>query len=95
MSAIKYEFGAISGAASDINATSGRINGLLEELKAIIAPMTQTWEGESARAYAQAQAKWDQASEELNIVLATISSTVSDGNDRMAEVNRRAAASWG
>ena len=95
MSAIKYEFGAIHGAASDINATSGRINGLLDELKSLIQPMVSTWEGESAAAYAQAQAKWDQAAAELNTVLATISSTVDQSNDRMSDVNRRAAASWG
>ncbi len=95
MSAIKYEFGAISTAAQDINSTSARINGLLGDLKSVIAPMTATWEGDSAAAYAEAQAKWDRASEELNTVLATIASTVGDGNDRMADVNRRAAASWG
>lgn len=94
-SAIKYEFGAISAAAGDINSTSQRINGLLGDLKSTIAPMTSTWEGDSATAYAQAQAQWDRASEELNTVLATIASTVSDGNDRMSDVNRRAAASWG
>ncbi|APT93206.1 secretion protein [Corynebacterium phocae] len=95
MSTIKYEFGAISAAAADINQTSSRINGLLGDLKSVIAPMTSTWEGESAAAYAEAQAKWDRAAQELNTVLATISSTVGEGNDRMADINRRAAASWG
>lgn len=51
--------------------------------------------GEAAVAYNQAQAKWDKASQELNTVLATISKTVSQGNDAMSDVNRRAAASWG
>ncbi|QPK79591.1 WXG100 family type VII secretion target [Corynebacterium lizhenjunii] len=95
MSAIKYEFGAISTAAADINSTSGRINGLLGDLKSVIAPMAATWEGESAAAYQQAQDKWDRAAAELNTVLATISRTVADSNDRMSDVNRRAAASWG
>ncbi|MCZ9307250.1 WXG100 family type VII secretion target [Corynebacterium sp. c8Ua_181] len=95
MSEIKYEFGAISSAAADINATSGRINSTLADLKARLQPMVSTWEGESAVAYNQAQAKWDQASQELNTVLATISKTVSQGNDAMSDVNRRAAASWG
>ena len=57
--------------------------------------MVSTWEGEAAVAYNQAQAKWDKASQELNTVLATISKTVSQGNDAMSDVNRRAAASWG
>ncbi|MFZ2598729.1 WXG100 family type VII secretion target [Corynebacterium casei] len=95
MSEIKYQFGAISNAAADINSTSSRINGLLDDLKGVIAPMAATWEGESAAAYNVAQAKWDKAAAELNTVLATISNTVSQSNDRMSDVNRRAAASWG
>ena len=69
MSEIKYEFGAISSAAADINATSGRINSTLADLKARLQPMVSTWEGESAVAYNQAQAKWDNASQELNLSL--------------------------
>ena len=69
MSEIKYEFGAISSAAADINATSGRINSTLADLKARLQPMVSTWEGESAVAYNQAQAKWDKASQELNTCL--------------------------
>ena len=50
---------------------------------------------ENAAAYNEAQAKWDKAAAELKTVLATISNTVSQSNDRMSDVNRRAAASWG
>ncbi|MGP6173924.1 WXG100 family type VII secretion target [Corynebacterium sp. A21] len=95
MSQIKYQFGAIETAAADINSTAGRINQLLADLKSQIQPMTSTWEGESAAAYAAAQAKWDNASAELNIILETISRTVAQGNERMSDVNRMAAASWG
>lgn len=95
MSQIKYQFGAIASAAADINSTSARINGLLADLKSQLQPMISTWEGESAVAYQQAQDKWDRAAADLNEVLATISRTVADGNDRMSDINRRAAASWG
>lgn len=91
---IKYGFGEIEAAAGDIQATNGRIQGLLEELKAHIQPMVQTWEGESATAYQQAQLQWDRAAAELNAILLTISQTVRAGNDRMSDINRRAAASW-
>ncbi|MDY3127165.1 MAG: WXG100 family type VII secretion target [Corynebacterium sp.] len=95
MSEIKYQFGEIANAAADINSTSARINGMLGDLKSHIAPMAATWEGDAAAAYSEAQAKWDRAADELNTVLATISNTVSQSNDRMSDVNRRAAASWG
>lgn len=94
-STIKYQFGEIDAAAGDINSTSGRINALLDGLKSDLQPMVATWEGESASAYNEAQAKWDRAAAELNTILATIAQTVRDGNDRMGEINRQAAASWG
>ena len=48
MDAIKYQFGAIEAAAADINATSGRINALLDDLKSQLQPMVATWEGDSS-----------------------------------------------
>ncbi|MFC6317128.1 WXG100 family type VII secretion target [Corynebacterium gerontici] len=95
MDMIKYGFGEIEAAAGDIQSTSGRINALLESLRAQIQPMVSTWEGESATAYQQAQAQWDRAAAELNTILSTIANTVRQGNERMSEVNRLAAASWG
>lgn len=95
MSMIKYGFGEIEAAAGDIQATSGRITTLLDGLKAQIQPMVSTWEGDSATAYQDAQQRWDSAAAELNNILATISQTVRSGNDRMSDVNRTAAASWG
>lgn len=95
MDMIRHEFGAIQGAATDINSTSGRINSLLDGLKQQLQPMVATWEGDSAVAYNEAQMKWDNAAAELNTILATISQTVSQGAERMSDVNRQAAASWG
>ncbi|MEJ5997555.1 WXG100 family type VII secretion target [Corynebacterium sp. H130] len=94
-SVIKYQFGDIEAAATDINTTAGRINGLLDDLKTGLQPMVASWEGESAQAYNEAQAKWDKAAAELNMILETISKTVRDGNNRMGEINRMAATSWG
>lgn len=95
MDTIRYQFGAISQAAEDIRATAAKINGNLEQLKAQISPMTAAWEGESSTAYQEAQRKWDTAAQEINTILHTISATVAEGNQRMSEINRRAAASWG
>ena len=91
MQPIRYSFGGIDGAAEDIRSTSGTINGLLGDLKKRIAPMVSTWEGESSDSYQEAQ----RAAEELNMILTTIADTVSAGSQRMADINRRAAASWG
>ena len=95
MDIIHYGFGGIATAADDIRSTSASINGLLGDLKQRIQPMVATWEGDSSDAYQQSQREWDQAADELNQILNTIANAVSEGNDRMADINRRAAASWG
>ncbi|WKD59806.1 WXG100 family type VII secretion target [Corynebacterium caspium] len=95
MSTIRYQFSAISAAATDINGTSGRINHLLEDLKGLLNPMVSTWEGDAAVAYNAAQAKWDRSAAELNEILGAISRTVAQGNEQMSDINRAAAASWG
>ncbi|MEZ2121644.1 MULTISPECIES: WXG100 family type VII secretion target [unclassified Corynebacterium] len=93
-SMIRYQFGEIATVVGDIRATSGRISQQLEEIKRQIRPMTETWEGDSAAEYQAAQQKWDNAAHELTVILDTIARTVGEGNDRMSDINRRAAASW-
>ncbi|ALA66732.1 WXG100 family type VII secretion target [Corynebacterium lactis] len=95
MDTIHYGFGGINSAAEDIRSTSASIAELLGDLKSRIQPMVATWEGDSADSYQAAQREWDTAAEELNQILNTIAGAVSEGSDRMADINRRAAASWG
>lgn len=91
---IAYDFGMIAQASSDIQATSRNINGMLDQLKSDIAPMTAEWEGSSASAYQDAQRRWDGAAEELNTVLQSVSRAVDDANARMSQINTSAANSW-
>lgn len=91
---IKYDFAQIVNASEDMRSSSAHINGQLAELKQIIAPMVQTWEGSAAAAYQAHQAKWDQAAEDLNAILAQIAATVEEGNTSMLSVNNAAAGSW-
>lgn len=92
---IKYDFAQISNAATDIRSSAARIDGQLADLKDMIKPMTDSWEGEAATSYRAHQAKWDQAAEDLNRILNQISDTVEEGNNQMMAVNTAAANSWG
>lgn len=92
---IKYNFAQISNTAQDIRSSAQRINGQLGDLKDIIKPMADTWEGEARDAYYAHQAKWDQAAEDLNRILNQIAETVDEGNNQMMAVNNAAANSWG
>lgn len=91
---IQYDFGLIAQASADIQATNRNINGMLDQLKSDIAPMTAEWEGTSASAYQDAQRRWDAAAAELNTVLQSISRAVDDANSRMSQINTNAANSW-
>ena len=86
---IQYNFASINQAADDINRTSASIDQLLGDLKRDLQPMVSEWEGSSA-----AQQKWDNAAQEINEILAQISVTVRQANDRMSEINTNAANSW-
>ena len=92
---IKYNFAQISNTAQDIRSSATRINGQLLDLKDMIKPMTDTWEGEAAASYRAHQTKWDQAAEDLNRILNQIATTVDEGNNQMMAVNTAAANSWG
>ncbi|MBF0581390.1 MULTISPECIES: WXG100 family type VII secretion target [Corynebacterium] len=91
---IHYNFASIGQAADDINSTSQRINGILEDLKSDLQPLVAEWEGESATSYQAAQKKWDNSAQDLNVVLGEVSRAVRESNDRMSQINTNAANSW-
>lgn len=92
---IKYDFAQITNVSEDLRSSAARINGDLAELKQMLQPMAETWQGSAATAYQAHQAKWDQAADELNQILNQIATTVEDGNSTMLAVNNAAANSWG
>ncbi|EFK54951.1 WXG100 family type VII secretion target [Corynebacterium genitalium ATCC 33030] len=94
MTVIKYQFASISNTSQDILQSALTIDGQLEDLKARLRPMVDSWDGEAAEAYQIHQAKWDAAAEELNEILTVIGNTVENGNSRMKAVNTAAANSW-
>jgi len=69
---IKVDFGSLSGLADDIASQASTLQGTLEGLQGRIKPAIAQWEGNSGGAYAASQAKWDQAAEDLQQVLAQI-----------------------
>lgn len=95
MTVIKYGFGSLADAATDIETSSRNITAQLEDLKSQLKPMVSTWEGEAGQRYQEHQAKWDTAAQELNEILTTIGRAVDEGNNRMQAVNTAAANSWG
>ncbi|MBJ7463811.1 WXG100 family type VII secretion target [Mycobacterium sp. ITM-2016-00316] len=79
----------------EIHSTSARFNAALEELRAQIAPLQQTWTAEAAEAYRTEQLRWNQSAAALNDILFRLGNAVRDGADDVSATDRRAASAWG
>ena len=93
---LSYNFGEIEfSVRQDIHATSARLNGALDDLRAQISPLREVWTREAAEAYRLEQARWDQSAAALNDILFRLGNAVRDGADDVAATDRRAASAWG
>lgn len=79
----------------EIHNTSARFNAALEELRAQVAPLAQTWTAEAAEAYRTEQLRWNQSAAALNDILFRLGSAVREGSDEVSATDRRAAGAWG
>jgi WXG100 family type VII secretion target len=93
---LSYNFDEIEYTVrQEIHATSARLNGALDDLRAQIAPLQEVWTREAANAYRVEQARWEQAASALNEILFNLGSAVRDGADDVAATDRSAANAWG
>ena len=79
----------------EIHSVSARLNAALEELRAQIAPLHQTWTAQAAEAYRAEQLRWNQSAAALNDILLRLGNAVRDGADEVSATDRRAAGAWG
>ena len=69
---IVVTFGAVAQAEEDVQATAASLNQQLADLKTYLQPLVSTWTGSAATTYQEKQARWDQAQQAVNDVLARI-----------------------
>ena len=77
---IKVTFSALAAAQTDIQATFGRIQTQLDDLKRFLAPMVATWTGQAAESYQVTQRKWDTSAADLSVVLDQIGKNLGAAN---------------
>ncbi|BCJ43892.1 hypothetical protein GCM10010168_66950 [Actinoplanes ianthinogenes] len=65
-------FGALQQAGVDIDKALGTLRSQLDQLERDAAPLVDTWAGEAREAYAQRQATWRAASNDLEGILRQI-----------------------
>lgn len=93
---LTYNFDEIEQTVrQEIHTTSARFNAALEELRAQIAPLQQTWTAQAAEAYRAEQLRWNQSAAALNDILLRLGNAVRDGADEISATDRRAAGAWG
>ena len=92
---ITYNHGPIEALVGQVAQASTALRSTLDDLRAYLSPLVAEWEGDAAVAYQVHQNEWDQAAAALQAMLAEISRAASQGNQGMADADRRAAQGWG
>ncbi|EIE97452.1 WXG100 family type VII secretion target [Saccharomonospora glauca] len=73
---IVVDYATIHTAAEDCQRTGSELEALFEDLKARLAPLTDSWTGEAMEAWMQCQNEWNQSLEEMKQVLAQIATAL-------------------
>ncbi|HEX7302661.1 WXG100 family type VII secretion target [Lentzea sp.] len=94
MGSIKVTFAEVANAASTITQSSKTIDDLNDQLRQKVTSTLAGWTGSAGEAYQGAQAKWDQASNDLNQVLAAIGVAVQQASEAYAQAEQSNAARW-
>ncbi|MFX0593444.1 WXG100 family type VII secretion target [Melissospora conviva] len=82
-------FGALQQAGADIQKALNTMDSQLRQLEQDAAPLVATWEGEAQQAYAQRQAKWQAASENLKAMLRDIKLAMDESSAEYLATERR------
>jgi len=83
-------FGALQQASADIQKAVSTLQGQLDQLEKDAGPLVTTWEGEAQQAYAQRQATWRAASQDLQNILQNIKGAVDQSADDYLSTEKQA-----
>lgn len=92
---IRYDFGGLAMLSDEMKRQAQAINDKQGEIKVVVDNLQAGWEGAGSEAWNDAQRRWGQASEELNLVLAQIANATATGSDAMRDADRAAANGFG
>jgi 6 kDa early secretory antigenic target len=89
---IKVTFGQLQATQEHTQQTVASMNTQLEDLKSYLAPIVSTWTGQAAENYNAKQQQWNQASTDLNEVLAAIGRALGSVNEGYASTESQNAS---
>lgn len=92
---IVVTFQSIMEASQNTKSTAAYMNQELDQLKQDLAQLKSIWEGQAAVDYKALQAKWDNASTDLNQILSDISQALDQAHQLYTETENSNASVWG
>ena len=81
-------------AAQDLYNGVQAIDNRMTQLEQDLAPLQSQWAGNAQQSYNVAKAKWNKAIDEMKLLLADTSRTVSQSNGEYAAADKRGAQSF-
>jgi 6 kDa early secretory antigenic target len=91
---IKVSFGSLEALAGDIDRRVNSIQGHVENLRTQIQNLETVWEGGAGEGFQATKAKWNQAADHLNTVLAKIRIAVTQSTDGYRDTEDRNKKRW-
>jgi ESAT-6 family protein len=92
---ILVTFQSIAEASQNTKATASYMNQELDQLKRDLSQLKAIWDGQAAVDYKALQAKWDNASADLNQILADVSQALDQAHQLYLETEQSNASVWG
>lgn len=94
MGDLKVDFGALSGASSDIGAGANKIQSQLDQMDSALQPLRADWTGSASEAYQTAKSQWSQAITDMKQLLADIGNAVSTSHDDYHAGEQKNTGRW-
>ncbi len=94
MDGIRVNHAGLDQAAADLGRMVKDIDNRLNTLESELAPLRADWSGNAQMSYTQAKAKWDNAIEEMKLLLDDTSRTVYQSNADYQAADTRGARAF-
>ena len=91
---IVVTFQSIMEASQNTKSTAAYMNQELDQLKRDLSQLKSIWDGQAAVDYKALQAKWDNATADLNQILSDISQALDQAHQLYTETENSNASVW-
>ncbi|MET0966416.1 MAG: WXG100 family type VII secretion target [Nakamurella sp.] len=91
---IVLSFSALQAAEAAINSNLTKLRARLDQLEGDLQPLVSTWSGDAQAAYILQKKQWEQAAQDLALMLQSIVLALGNTNTDYTDAQRRIVASF-